>query len=83
MVNNMTKQEMIEKMIIIISDANSGYTNRANQIYDLITQTHYLVEKDKVEVVELKEQPKYEYDRGVYIEATPRGKPAIPKEYIL
>ncbi len=58
----------------------------AEDIYDAITETHHLVEKDKVEVVEGKEPPKYEYDRGAYIEVSLPvlgSKPKINKEWVL
>ena len=77
----MTKQEMIKKIAEHICDymhEKNAKTNAAKSILKSIQQTHHLVEKDKVEVVEFKET--MVYGDGTEVNT---AKPAINKEWVL
>ncbi len=76
----MTKQEMIEKMAEMFGkDAiiRKSRLETASEFMDIIQQTHHLVEKNKVEVVEGDEHNRVKGHKDVY------KKTLINKEWVL
>lgn len=77
----MNREQLIEKIASCLDLVHEKY---AEDVLTTINQAgFYLVRKEAVKIVDYSKDPKFEYDRGVYIEATPRGKPEINKGDVL